>query len=169
MNKNGLSTFVECGSCTPERQHSKKPFDPTITVKFVEKQVEEGNQRAAPAVAEVIANLLRRQQRIVDGQIPMLNIGNLVGASVRASIETAESVPYLTHLDFSRAVRELTDIADYTVLNLAKDTHSSGIRQYYRNYQSLDKLLKGAHKARVNELGKLAALEYEKHLGASGE
>ena len=49
----------------------------------------------------------------------MLNIGNLIGMNVRASIETAESVPYLTHLDFSRSIRELTDIADYTVLNLS--------------------------------------------------
>ena len=57
----------------------------------------------------------------------------MIGVNVRASIETAESVPYLTHLDFSRAIRELTDVADYTVLNLAQDAHTSGIQQYYRN------------------------------------
>ena len=34
---------------------------------------------------------------------------------------------------------------------------------------SLEKLLKGAHAARANELGKLAAHEYEKHLVAKGE
>ena len=97
----------------------------------------------------------------------MLNKGNLVGVNVRASIETAESVPYLTHMDFAKAVRELTDVADYTVLNLARDTHASGVVQFYRNMQSLEKLLKGAHTARVNELGKLAALEYERHLETS--
>ena len=101
-------------------------------------------------------------------QVRTLNIGNLVGVNVRPSLDTAESVPYLTHLDFSRAIRELTDVADYTVINLAKDTHASGIVQYYKNKQSLDKLLMGANKARVNELGKLAALEYERHLVASG-
>ena len=94
----------------------------------------------------------------------MLNIGNLIGVNVRASLETAESVPYLTHLDFSKAIRELTDVADYTVINLSKDTHSSGIQQFYKSINSLEKLLKGAQKARVNELGKLAALEYENHL-----
>ena len=98
----------------------------------------------------------------------MLNIGNLIGVNVRPSLETAGSVPYLTHMDFSKAIRELTDVADYTVLNLTKDTNTSGVMQYYKNVQSLEKLLKGAHTARVNELGKLAALEYERHLVAAG-
>ena len=98
----------------------------------------------------------------------MLNIGNLIGVNVRPSLETAATVPYLTHMDFTKAIRELTDVADYTVLNLAKDTNTSGVMQYYKNMQSLEKLLKGAHTARVNELGKLAALEYERHLAAAG-
>ncbi len=42
-------------------------------------------------------------------------------------IDTVESVPYLTHLDFARAVRDLTEFVDYTVLNLAEETHTSGI------------------------------------------
>ena len=105
----------------------------------------------------------------MDGKVDMLNIANLVGVNIRPSIQTAESVPYLTHLDFSKAIRELTDVADYAVLNLARDAHSSGITQYYKNANSMEKLLKTAQKARVNELGKLAALEYERHLVASGE
>ena len=32
MNKDGLSTFIECGSCAPERQHSKKTFAPVIKI-----------------------------------------------------------------------------------------------------------------------------------------
>lgn len=81
---------------------------------------------------------------------------------MKANIDTVESVPYLTHLDFARAVRELTEFVDYTVLNLAEETHSSGIIQYYKKGPSLDKLLKATHTARVNELGKVAALQYER-------
>ena len=53
-------------------------------------------------------------------------------------------MPYLTHLDYTKSVRELNDIADYVVLNLADDIGTSGVQQYYVNPQSLDKLLKGA-------------------------
>ena len=41
---------------------------------------------------------------------------------------------------------------------------SSGVLQYYQNTNSLNKLLAAIQKARVNELGKLAALEYERFL-----
>lgn len=60
-------------------------------------------------------------------------------------MDTIESVPYLTHMDFAKAVRELTEFVDYTVLNLAEETHSSGIIQYYKKGPSLDKLLKSAN------------------------
>ena len=70
-----------------------------------------------------------------------------------------ETVPYLTHLDYVRAVRELTEFSDFTVLNLADDVNTSGIQQYYKkDNNSLDKLLKNVQRARVNELGKVAAL-----------
>ena len=78
---------------------------------------------------------------------------------MKAPIDTVESVPYLTHLDYARSIRELTEFVDYTVLNLADEMHTSGILQYYKKgTNSLDKLLKSAHQARVNELGKVAAL-----------
>ena len=102
----------------------------------------------------------------MEGGVKILNKGNLIGVNVRPGLQTAESIPYLTHMDFFKCIRELTDVADYTVLNLAQDTHASGIIQYYKSMASLEKLLKGAHAARANELGKLAAHEYEKHLVA---
>ena len=55
------------------------------------------------------------------------NKDNLIGCNVKVQIDTAESVPYLTHLDYSRAVRELTEFVDYTVLNLAEEVGTSGI------------------------------------------
>ena len=67
-------------------------------------------------------------------------------------------MPYLTHLDYARSIRELTEFVDYAVLNLAEDVNTSGIVQYYKKGASLDKLLKQAHQSRVNELGKVAAL-----------
>ena len=73
-------------------------------------------------------------------------------------LDTIETVPYLTHMDYARAVRELTEFVDYTVLNLADETSTSGILQYYKKGSNLNKLLKHTHQARVNELGKAAAL-----------
>ena len=46
---------------------------------------------------------------------------------MKAMLDTVESVPYLTHLDYARCVRELTEFVDYTVLNLAEETSTSGI------------------------------------------
>ena len=61
MNKDGLSTFIECGSCAPERQHGKYAFKSAIQVKLSENQVNYVIPRIAPGVTEVIANLLQRQ------------------------------------------------------------------------------------------------------------
>lgn len=55
----------------------------------------------------------------------------------------------------------MTDFCDYAVINLTHDKKSSGIKQYYHNEAALDKLLKTAVDARNNELGKLAAFEFE--------
>lgn len=44
-----------------------------------------------------------------------------------ANQETQDSVPYLTHLDFVKGIRELTEMCDYVVLNLTEDISSSGI------------------------------------------
>lgn len=51
----------------------------------------------------------------------------MIGVNVKAQIDTIESVPYLTHLDYVRAVRELTEFVDFTVLNLADETNISGV------------------------------------------
>ena len=78
--------------------------------------------------------------------------------------DTVETVPYLTHMDYARAIRELTEFVDYAVLNLADETNTSGIVQYYKKGSNLNKLLKNAHTARVNELGKAAASQFERYL-----
>lgn len=83
---------------------------------------------------------------------------------MKAQSDTVETVPYLTHLDYARAIREVTEFVDYVVLNLAEDVTSSGIIQYYKKGASLDKLLKHSHATRVNELGKVAAHQYEAYL-----
>ncbi len=80
-----------------------------------------------PSVSQIVANLLNRQQRIIDGKLPQVNKDNFIGVNVKAMIDTVESVPYLTHLDFTRCVRELMEFVDYTVLNLAEETNTSGI------------------------------------------
>ena len=50
-----------------------------------------------------------------------------------ANKETVNSVPYLTHLDYVKGIKELTEIADYISLNIANNTVASGIKQYYHN------------------------------------
>ena len=164
MDKAGVSTFIECGSCAPERQQPTKDSLNSIKIDLKNRKVQDLNNKIVPSITEVVSNLLQRQQRIIEGKIPHINRGNLIGVNIRPSRTTADSVPYLTHLDFTKSVRELNDIADYVVVNLADDIPSSGVLQYYQNTNSLNKLLATIQKARVNELGKLAALEYEKLL-----
>lgn len=103
------------------------------------------NTQLMPSFAEVLANLLSRQQRIIDGKFDYVHRDNFVGVNLKANTDTVESVPYLTHLDFARGVRDFTEFVDYVVLNLAEETHASGIVQYYKKGPSLDKLLKSAH------------------------
>ena len=42
-------------------------------------------------------------------------------------METQLSVPYLTHTDFEKNIKELTDLCDYLVINLCEDSSTSGI------------------------------------------
>ena len=72
-----------------------------------------------------------------------------------------DSIPYLTHLDFVKGVKELNELVDYVSLDLTHDTTAAGITQYYRNPKALEKSLTQVTKARTVELGKAAALEYE--------
>lgn len=58
-------------------------------------------------------------------------------------------------------IKDVTDFCDYAVINLCYDKNSSGIKQFYHNDASLDKLLKLAVETRNQELGKLAAFEFE--------
>ena len=124
----GLSTFIELGSCSPEKEHHRKgqPLK-KIKINFESETVERINTHLTPSVSQIVANLLNRQQRIIDGKLPQVNKDNFIGVNVKAMIDTVESVPYLTHLDFTRCVRELTEFVDYTVLNLAEETNTSGI------------------------------------------
>jgi hypothetical protein len=73
---------------------------------------------------------VHRQQKIADGHIKATT-DNLIGVNFQAAEQTINTVPYLTHLDYVRAVKELTEIADYLVINLALNVNSAGIRQYY--------------------------------------
>ena len=38
-----------------------------------------------------------------------------------------DSVPYLTHLDFIKGVRELNELCDYVSIDLTNDGESAGI------------------------------------------
>lgn len=77
-------------------------------------------------------------------------------------------MPYLTHQDFAKQIRELSDVCDYVVISLSTggtgNAKSNGLNQYYYNPSALHKMLRYISKARVNELGKIAAFEFEQAL-----
>jgi dihydroorotate dehydrogenase len=125
------------------------------------------SHRYAFSVASLVTVLLQRQQKIIDGTLKA-NSRNLIGVNLMANLETQQSVPYITHTDFTKGIRELSEVADYVVLNLTYDLSTSGLQQYYKNPNQLNKLLSQVNKARVNELGKIAAHEYEKFLKTEG-
>lgn len=128
----------------------------------------------------MVSSLVNRQEMIRDtlGLSPsdrrriafMRSMNKKLGICVNASRETAHTVPYLTHQDFVKQIRDLTDMCDFLILNLTAPSTSmpSGLEQYYRNLPSLDKLLRLTTKARDNELGKVAAVEYEEMEAAAG-
>ena len=53
-------------------------------------------------------------------------------------------------------------MCDYIAIDLTHDKESSGITQYYQNPKALQKLLAHVNKVRMEEIGKAAAVEYEK-------
>lgn len=85
-----------------------------------------------------------------------------MGVNLQASKEVLLSAPYLTHLDFAKGIRELNELCDYCTINISQFYKTSGIKQYYHNPKQLDKLLEHTNKVRLVEVGKAAALEYEK-------
>ncbi len=89
------------------------------------------------------------------------NSSNIIGISLQANPDTADNVPYLTHQDFIKGVKELNELCDYVALDLTHDRESAGVAQYYRNPKALDKLLREVNKARMMEVGKAAALDFE--------
>jgi dihydroorotate dehydrogenase len=59
-------------------------------------------------------------------------------------------------------VRELTDLCDYAVINISTNkAKASGLKQFYTNPTALEKLLRSVSSARLAELGKMAAAEFE--------
>jgi hypothetical protein len=53
-------------------------------------------------------------------------------------------------------------MCDYVVVNIATNgAKSNGLHQYYNNSAALEKLVKGVSLARAQEMGRLAAAEYE--------
>jgi len=52
---------------------------------------------------------------------------NIIGATIQANQDTMDSIPYLTHLDFVKGVRELNELVDYVAVDLSHDAQSAGI------------------------------------------
>ncbi|CDW86567.1 dihydroorotate dehydrogenase [Stylonychia lemnae] len=159
LHQTGLS-FVEIGSGTLEQQNPHKLRTKVISIDLKNRDVKQIFQGVTPSLNLIVSNLVRRQTAIRDQKIsPVIN--SIIGVNVQANLDTQRSIPYLTHTDFTKNIRELNDLCDYVVLNLTEDANSNGLSQYYKNEKALEKLISESVKARNSELGKLAALEYE--------
>lgn len=170
--------FVEVGPTTLDPQYGKAYRDQRIRIEGGE--VRRLSRDFNPSCQQMVSSLVRRQELIRDTlglsssdrrrRALMRSVDKKLGVCVNASRETANTVPYLTHQDFIKQIRDLTDMCDFLVLNLTAPSSSmpSGLEQYYRNLPSLDKLLRLTAKARDNELGKVAAVEYEDMEAAAG-
>ena len=141
-------------------------------IRIHDDKVEHKYSKSRYSCNQIIYKLIERQEKIRE----QINSGQKssilshhkqkVGVCIEASQDTVDSVPYLTHQDFIKQVRELTDMCDYVVINIATNgAKSNGLHQYYNNPAALEKLVKGVTFARAQELGKLAAAEYESVLG----
>jgi len=67
----------------------------------------------------VAHNLLERQQKIIDGKVSASS-RNIVGVTLQANRETIDSVPYLTHMDFCKGIKELNELCDYVSIDLSR-------------------------------------------------
>ena len=47
--------------------------------------------------------------------------GRVIGVNIKANQDTQVSIPYLTHTDFTKCVKELVDFCDYVTINLCDD------------------------------------------------
>ena len=57
-------------------------------------------------------------------------------------------------------------MCDYVIIDLtAGQAQAAGIQQYYRKHYALEKLLKACNRTRLQDLGRLAAGEYEEVIG----
>lgn len=92
-----------------------------------------------------------------------------MGVTLQANRETLDSVPYLTHMDFCKGIKELNELCDYVSIDLSREAATAGVTQYYKNPGALEKLLRETNKARLLEVGKAAALEYEHMLNRTGK
>ena len=103
-----------------------------------------------PSSNLLVSELLARQgiirDRIQNKQFELLEASKnkKLGVCLDLNKDTAIAVPYLAHLDFTKQIREFSDMLDYVVLNLApiEGCDSAGIKQFYFNDIALEKLLK---------------------------
>jgi hypothetical protein len=58
-------------------------------------------------------------------------------------------------------IKEVNDFCDYVVINMGEDKRKSGIRQYYEREEAMGKMFEKVVETRNQEIGRLAAYEYE--------
>lgn len=118
-------THIEIGPCTTERQIGKT--NTTFRVDLDQDKISAQFSDRTFSTGLIAKNLVKRQQKIIDGKI-RANCGNLIGVNLMANSETQDSVPYLVHQDFTKGLKEFTELADYVTLNLTDDIDSNGLQ-----------------------------------------
>lgn len=74
----------------------------------------------------MVYRLLQRQEKIRDliekGQLHLISQTARkakIGVVIEANLDTLDTVPYLTHQDMTKQIRELSDLCDYVVVSLS--------------------------------------------------
>jgi len=83
----------------------------------------------------------------------------LVGINIIPNVETQESAPYLTDIEFEQCAREISEYADYLLLDIS-NAKNDAISQY-KSDKKLGDLIKKIKRLRTLETGYQAAYDYE--------
>jgi hypothetical protein len=134
VSKHFLKGSVQVGPVCPDNQFAANQTEKQLSLR------DDGSVSFKPfkqaSFAQVAANLLSRQQQIVNGSLKCSS-KNVVGVTLQANQETLDSIPYLAHLDFVKGIKELNELCDYVSIDLTHDLQSAGIVQYYKNPKAL--------------------------------
>lgn len=71
------------------------------------------------SVYSLVANLVKRQEKILKGQLRD-TMNTILGINIYPSKDTLDSVPYLLKFDYENSIDVIQDFSDYIVVNITE-------------------------------------------------